>query len=168
MEYATKKVKSGEDIERSVPYNYEAEVSVLGGMLLDKLAITKALEFLDEDCFYHEGHREIFSNIKRLFEKNQVVDIVTLTEQLKKSGKLDVVGGQAYLMQILNAVPTAANVEFYARIVLEKTILRKLLGVSGDIINEVYTSKEEVENILDHAEQMIFQISEQKIRSPRR
>ena len=164
MEYAARKGKAGEDLDRSAPYNYEAEVSVLGGMLLDKLAITKALELLDDDCFYHEGHRVIFSNIRRMFEKNQVVDIVTLTEQLRKSGKLDVVGGQPYLVQILNTVPTAANVEFYARIVLEKAIMRRLLAVSGEIINEVYTSKEEIENILDHAEQKIFQISQQKIK----
>jgi replicative DNA helicase len=164
MEYATEKIKVKEEIDRSAPFSYEAEVSVLGGMLLDKLAITKALERLDKDCFYHDSHREIFDNIRLLFEKNQVVDIVTLTEQLRKRKKLDIIGGQPYLLQILNAVPTAANVEYYAGIVLEKAILRKLLETSTDIINEVYTSKEDVENLLDRAEQMIFQISEQKIK----
>ncbi len=164
MEYATQKIKPGEDIDRSAPYSYEAEVSVLGGMLLDKLAITRALECLEDDSFYHNGHREIFCNIRLLFEKNQVVDIVTLTEQLKKRGKLDLVGGQSYLLQILNAVPTAANIEYYAGIVIEKAILRKLLRASSDIISEVYSTKDDVGGLLDHAEQLIFQISQQKIR----
>ena len=141
MEYATEKIQTGDDIDRSAPYSYEAEVSVLGGMLLDKLAITKALECLDEDCFYHNGHREIFLNIRLLFEKHQVVDIVTLTEQLKKRGKLDLVGGQPYLLQILNAVPTAANVEYYAWLVLEKAILRRLRRATRDIISEFYSAK---------------------------
>jgi replicative DNA helicase len=164
MEYATRSAKAGGKVDRSPPYSYEAEVSVLGGMLLDKLAITKALERLDEDCFYHDGHREIFRGIRQLFESNQVVDIVTLTERLKKSGKLEAAGGQAYLVQILDAVPTAANVEFYAGIVLEKAIMRRLLRASGDIMNDVYTCRGEVDDILDHAEQRIFEISQQRIR----
>ncbi len=164
MEYATDKIRSDTQVDRSPPYNYEAEVSVLGGMLLDKMAITKALELLDEECFYHEGHRDMFHNMRLLFESNQVVDVVTLTEQLKKTGKLESVGGRPYLLQILNTVPTAANIEYYARIVLEKAVMRKLLKASGNIIREVYSVKGDVDTLLDRAEQMIFQISEQRIK----
>ncbi len=164
MEYATKNIRAREEADRSQPYSHEAEVSVIGGMLLDKLAITRALERLDEDCFLHDGHREIFHTIRLLFEKNQVVDMVTLTDQLKKRGKLDAVGGQPYLLHILDTVPTAANIEYYAGIVLEKALMRKLLRASTEIINRVYTAKEDVENLLDEAEQKIFQISQQRIR----
>jgi replicative DNA helicase len=164
MEYVTESVEADKKIDRSPPYSYEAEVSVLGGMLLDKLAITKALERLDEDCFHHEGHREIFRNIRILFENNQVVDVVTLTEQLKKTGKLEKIGGQAHLIQILDMVPTAANVEYYAGIVLEKAVMRQLIRASGDIIHDVYTRKGDVDDILDQAEQRIFRISQQRIK----
>jgi len=164
MEYARERIQAGGDIDRTPPYSYEAEVSVLGGMLLDKLAITKALELLEEDSFYHDGHREIFHNIRLLFEKNQVVDIVTLSEQIKRAGKLEQVGGKSYILQVLNAVPTAANIEYYAGIVLEKALLRKLLQASTEIIREAYTARGEVDELLDHAEQLIFQISHQRIK----
>ncbi len=164
MERVADKKKSMESINRSQPYSYEAEVSVLGGMLLDKLAITKALELLEGDYFFNDAHKEIFYNMKILFEKNHVVDVVTLSEQLKKRGKLDFVGGQAYILQILDAVPTAANVEYYAAIVLEKAVMRQLLKASSDITHDVYMNESDIDVLLDRAEQMIFKISQRKIK----
>lgn len=150
-------------IHKLPPQSVEAEMSVLGAMLLDKNGIAKALEILSEDAFYKDAHAKIYSSIVDLFDKNEPVDLVTLTDNLKKDGLLEAVGGVSYLATILNSVPTAANIEYYAQIVQNKAISRKLISTCTEIINSAYAETGEVNQLLDKAEQLIFNIITRKV-----
>ncbi|MBI4409078.1 MAG: replicative DNA helicase, partial [Gemmatimonadetes bacterium] len=120
--------------DRQPPYAPEAEVSVLGGMLMDGDAVARAIEVVDDSMFYREANRRIFRAMARLFQRGQVIDPVTISEELKKTDELDSVGGVAYLAELLDAVPTAANIEYHARIVRERALLRRLIEASSQII----------------------------------
>ncbi|CAN5860840.1 replicative DNA helicase [soil metagenome] len=147
--------------DRQPPYAPEAEISVLGGMLIDGDAVAKALEFVDDTMFYREANRRIFRAMTRLFQRGQVVDPVTLGEDLTKTDELDGIGGMSYIAELLDAVPTAANIEYHARIVRERALLRRLIDASSHIIRESYESGEKtVEQVLDEAEQRIFQVAQ--------
>lgn len=147
--------------ERQVPYAAEAEISVIGGMLIDNDAVAKALEIVDDTMFYREANRRVFRGMGRLFQRGQVVDPVTLGEELKKTDELDAVGGMAYIAELLDSVPTAANIEYHARIVRERALLRRLIEASSAIIRDAYESGERtVEEVLDEAEQRIFQVAQ--------
>jgi replicative DNA helicase len=146
--------------DRKPPYSPEAEISVLGGMFLDTDAIVKAIEILDDSMFYREAHRRLFRSMVRLWERGAVIDAVTLSEELKTAGDFDVVGGTPFLAQLLDAVPTAANIEYHAKIVREKAVLRRLIETATTIIQETYESQGDVEDLLDVAEQKIFQIAQ--------
>ena len=150
--------------QRLPPQNLEAEVSVLGGVLLDNEALNRVLEVMKEGDFYRESHRKIFSAILDLYEKSEPVDLITLTEALKKRDALEAVGGVEYLNSLVNSVPTAANISYYAKIVKEKAILRKLINRSTDIISQVYGVSGDVDDFLDQAERSIFEISEDRVR----
>ncbi len=150
--------------QRLPPQNLEAEVSVLGGVLLDNEALNRVLEVMKEGDFYRESHRKIFSAILDLYEKSEPVDLITLTEALKKREALEAVGGIEYLNSLVNSVPTAANISYYAKIVKEKAILRKLINRSTDIISQVYGVSGDVDDFLDQAERSIFEISEDRVR----
>lgn len=150
--------------QRLPPQNLEAEVSVLGGVLLDNEALNRVLEIMKEGDFYRESHRKIFSAILDLYEKSEPVDLITLTEALKKREALEAVGGIEYLNSLVNSVPTAANISYYAKIVKEKAILRKLINRSTDIISQVYGVSGDVDDFLDQAERSIFEISEDRVR----
>lgn len=146
--------------DRKPPFSLEAEVSVLGGMLLDTDAVARAIETLDDTMFYREGHRRLFRAIARMWERGEVVDVVTLSEQLKNSGDFEAAGGTTYLAQLLDAVPTAANLEYHARIVREKAVLRRLIEAATTIIQDTFDAQGEVDQVLDQAEQRIFQIAQ--------
>lgn len=146
------------------PQAVEAEQSVLGAMLLSKEAIGKAVELLDESCFYRVEHQQIFQATITLYDANKPVDLITLTHELRKRRKLKEAGGRVYLMNILESTPTAANLEYYARIVLEKATLRKLADVATGIVTECYQPQVEADNLLDKAEQQIFNLSESRMR----
>jgi len=150
--------------QRLPPQNLEAEVSVLGGVLLDNEALNRVLEVMKEGDFYRESHRKIFSAILDLYEKSEPVDLITLTEALQKREALEAVGGVEYLNSLVNSVPTAANISYYAKIVKEKAILRKLINRSTDIISQVYGVSGDVDDFLDQAERSIFEISEDRVR----
>ena len=135
-------------------------MSVLGGMFIDPDAVVKAIEVVDDSMFFREGHRRLYRAMIRLWEQGEVIDSVTLSEQLKNSGDYDAIGGAAYLAQLLDAVPTAANIEYHARIVREKALLRRLIEAATSIIQATYDSGGEVESLLDEAEQKIFQIAQ--------
>lgn len=150
--------------ERLPPQAVEAEQSVLGAMLLSKEAIGKAVELLEESCFYRVEHQQIFQAIVTLYDQNKPVDLITLTQELKKRRELKEVGGRVYLMNLLESTPTAANLEYYARIVLEKATLRKLADVATGIVTECYQPQVEADNLLDKAEQQIFNLSESRMR----
>jgi replicative DNA helicase len=148
--------------DRQPPYAAEAEVSVLGGMLIDNDAVAKALEVLTDDgMFYREGHRRIFRSMTRIFQKGGVVDPVTLSEELSQTGELESVGGVGYLAELMDAVPTAANVEYHAKIVRERALLRRLIEAATQIIQDGYdVGERSVDELLDLAEQRIFQVAQ--------
>jgi replicative DNA helicase len=146
--------------DRSPPYSAEAEMAVLGGMLIDSDALSRAIEIVDDTMFYREGNRRTFRSMVRIFERGDVIDAVTLAEELRNAGDLEAVGGMAFLASLLDAVPTAANIEYHARIVREKAVLRRLIEAATGIIQETYASQSEVEDLLDHAEQKIFEVAQ--------
>ena len=149
------------EYDRQPPYSLEAEISVLGGMLIDNDAVARAIEVVDDSMFYREANRRLFRSMARLFERGGVVDVITLNEELKKTNELESAGGTAYLAELLDAVPTAANIEYHARIVREKALLRRLIEAASDIIRDVYDQGErDVEDVLDHAEQRVFRVAE--------
>ncbi len=150
--------------EKVPPQAVDVEQAVLGAMLLDKEAIAKAIEFLDESCFYKDAHRMIYSCIVSLFDRNQPTDLLTVPEELLRHNQLEKVGGRAYIIELASNVVTSANVEHHARIVLEKSNLRKLLSLATQIAAECYDPTQEVDFLLDRAEQQIFSIAEQRIK----
>ncbi|HKJ03999.1 MAG TPA: replicative DNA helicase [Geopsychrobacteraceae bacterium] len=148
---------------RLPPQNLEAEMSVLGGVLLENDAINRALEILVPDDFYRESHRKIFEALIVLSGKNEPADLVTLTAVLKTRNELEDVGGSSYLATLVDYVPTAANIVYYCRLVKEKSVARKLIHVSTEIATRGYEGGD-MEEILDHAEKSIFEIAENRIR----
>ncbi len=149
---------------RLPPQNVEAEQSVLGGILIENEAITKVVEVLNQDDFYRESHRKIFLALLDLFEKNEPSDLITITDILKSKNQLDAVGGISYLTSLVDSVPTAANISYYARIVKDKSITRKLIGAATEIITRGYEDSGNLDEFLDEAEKLIFQISEDQIK----
>jgi len=151
--------------ERMPPQNNEAEQSVLGSILLQPSALISAMEFIQANDFYRRSHQLIFQVMIDLNEKNEEIDVITVANLLETSGQLEDVGGTPYLAELSNIVPTAANVEYYAKIVEERSLLRRLIQASTDIISDTYEESEEVSNLLDNAEQKILEVSERKNRS---
>ncbi len=154
-----------DNLRKVPPQSLEAESSVLGGILLENDAINRALENLAPADFYRESHRKIFSAMIELSERNEPVDLITLSETLQAKGVLDAVGGSAYLASLANLVPTAANIAQYARIVREKAILRNLITAATEIATKGFEGQGNVDEFLDQAEKVIFDISEKKIKS---
>jgi replicative DNA helicase len=150
--------------QRLPPQNLEAETSVLGAVLLENEALNRVLEILQEDDFYRNAHRRIFSAILHLYEHSEPVDLITLSEVLKTRGELDDVGGVEYLNSLANAVPTAANISYYAKIIKEKAILRKLINRATEIVSQSYSNSGDVDEFIDQAERTIFEISEDRVR----
>jgi replicative DNA helicase len=149
-------------IDRLPPQNIDAERSTLGSMLLEKEAIEKGTELLKPEDFYREAHRVIFEVITHLSNKGEPIDIITVSEELTRRNMLDKVGGIAYLTALANAVPTAANIEYYAKIVAEKSLLRSIISVATTIVGMGYEGAEDVNMILDEAEKQIFQITQRR------
>ncbi|MCM8824217.1 MAG: replicative DNA helicase [Candidatus Omnitrophica bacterium] len=152
-----------ENLYKLSPQNIEAEMAVLGAMLLDERAIAEVLEIVNENSFYREEHKIIFSTIVSLFDASKKIDILTVSEELCKQKLLDKIGGSAFIATLVDFVPTAANVTHYARIVKEKSILRSLLGTATQIMDYVYKEEEDVNTILDKVERLIFEISDKRV-----
>jgi replicative DNA helicase len=148
-----------EGLQKIPPNSMEAEQSVLGAMLLDKEAVSVATEFISGEDFYREAHKEIFDAIVELFDKGQPVDLITLPEKLKVRNTLEAVGGITYLTNLMSIVPSTHNVGNYAKIIEEKSLLRKLIRASNDIMGKSYEAREEVVSVLEMAEKSIFDIS---------
>jgi replicative DNA helicase len=147
--------------DRTPPFSMEAETAVLGGMLIDREGVIRALEHLNESMFYREANRRLYRAMVRLYERGDVIDVITVSEELKNTGELDSAGGFDYLATLVDAVPTAANLEYHARIVRDKALLRRLVEQSSQIIRDVYEQGEQsVDELLDHAEARIFQVAE--------
>ena len=152
-----------QNFDRIPPQSIEAEMSVLGSMLLDRDATGKAIEILGERDFYKDSHQKIFQACINLYDRNEPVDLITLSTELSRKDQLEQVGGSYYLTELAESVPSAANVEYHAKIVLEKSLLRKLINVSSNIAAESYTAKEDVFDLIDRAEQSIFGLSERRL-----
>lgn len=149
-------------INKLPPHSVEAEQSVLGSMLLDKEAIIVTLEILQGEDFYKEAHREIFESMYDLFNREEPIDLVTLTEELKKRETLEAIGGIPYLTSLASGVPIASNVRHYAEIVEKKSLLRKLIKASQEIVQLGYSSDVEVGQVLEQAQKSIYDISQNR------
>jgi replicative DNA helicase len=149
---------------RVPPQAVDVEAQVLGAMLLEHEAIAKVIEVLDEDAFHADYHRKIYQVILALFERSEPVDTVTLSEELRRRGQLDLVGGEAYLVELTMKVTSGANVEYHAKIVLEKSLMRSLIAASSNIASRAYNPAEDAFDLLDEAEQAIFKISEKRLK----
>ena len=149
-------------LDKVPPQNLEAEMAVLGSMLLDEDAISIACESLDRNYFYKDTHQKIFAAIADLYNANKPVDLITLTDELKRGGILDEVGGASYLTALANAVPTAANAGHYVNIVKEKSILRTLINNATKVISLCYESEGNIDEVVDTAERFIFEVSDSK------
>jgi len=147
---------------RLPPHNQEAEQCVLGSILLKNEALAKVLEIITEVDFYREAHKTIFSVMLRLFEKNEPQDLITVTNLLKNQNKLDEVGGPLYLASLTDIVPATANIVYYAKIVRQKAILRNLIQTTTDIASRCFEEQDDIDTLVDEAEQTIFEISRAK------
>jgi len=149
--------------ERVPPQAVEVEAAVLGAMLLDQEGIPAVQEIIDDTAFYRDAHRKIYNAIVALYERNEPTDLLTLTTELNKRQQLADVGGAFYLAGLVDNVSTAANIEYHAKIVFEKSMSRKLINASTQIAQRAYDATENAEDLLDEAEQMIFALSERKL-----
>ena len=145
--------------ERELPQNISAEQSVLGAMMLSKDAILTATEILRDEDFYREAHRVFFRTILKMADEDCAIDLVTVTEWLRKDGWLEKVGGITFVSYIANCVPTAANIGYHAKIVKEMALLRRLIETGTEMICSAYDRRDEVEDILDKAQAQIFAIA---------
>lgn len=149
-------------MEKTMPHNIDAEKSVLGSMFLSKYATQKAIESLNKDLFYLEANGKIFEAIKTLKEKLISIDMTTVTEELENKKQLKQIGGVEYLTEIINFVPTAANIDEYIRIVEEKAILRRLIEEATQIVSSGYNQEEDISEVLDNAEKKILNVVKTK------
>lgn len=147
---------------KSLPQSIEAEQSVIGSMIIDKTAIAQTAEALKEEDFYRDSHKVIFRSIVDMFQRDMAVDLITLLEYLKSTGKLENAGGATYVTEVSGSVPTTANVGAYIKIVSEKSTLRRLIRASTEIIESSYNEQGEVEKVIDKAEKRIFDIGEKR------
>jgi Replicative DNA helicase len=157
------RVPSSVPLAYPTPQSIEAEQAVLGCMLLDRDAVTTAAEILQVDDFYYEPHRYIFEAILTLFNRGEQIDMITVAEELKRKGKLEECGGQAYLVKLMELIPSATNIEDYCRIVEEKAILRQLIQVAHQIVNWAYHHDGDLEGLIDRAEAALFRVGQRRV-----
>jgi len=147
-------------LEKNLPHNLDAERSILGSIILENRALNMAQEILREVDFYREGHRKIYRTMEILTERSAVIDLITLKNELQRTGDLEAAGGAAYIASLVDGVPKSANIEHYARIVKEKAILRGLIDAGNRIINQCYEGEASAQDLLDDAQRQIFAIAE--------
>ncbi|MGD0231593.1 MAG: replicative DNA helicase [Syntrophorhabdales bacterium] len=149
---------------RVPPQNLEAEQSVLGGILIDPEALNKIVDIIDAEDFYREDHRTIYQVVLDLYEKSEPIDLITVSSLARDRGLIEKIGGAANLSRLVDAMPTSANIAQYARLVKDKALLRNLMHIATEIVEKGYEVDTNVDNFIDEAEKMIFQISEKKYR----
>ncbi len=152
-----------ETLQKLPPQNLEAEMAVLGAMLIDEEAIAVAVEHLDRESFYSDAHKKVYEAITDLYNASKPVDLITLTDELKRREILDAVGGASFLASLVNSVPTAANVSHYAAIVKDKCILRNLINSGTRIVSRCFATEGSVSDMVDEAEKLIFEISNRRL-----
>ncbi len=146
------------------PHSLEAEMAVIGAVLIDNTAFSVITEHLAEEAFYKKAHQQIFRAMASLSQRGEAIDVITLAEELKRQGAFQTVGGPTYLTQIMDSVHTAANAEYYAQEVFDKFLLRRLITISSDISTQALLGRENARSVLDEAERLIFEVSERGIR----
>ncbi|MBP9728124.1 MAG: replicative DNA helicase [Candidatus Moranbacteria bacterium] len=149
---------------RVPPHNLEAEASVLGSLMLDKDAIIKVADLLKVGDFYKDDHNLIYETMITLYEEREPIDVLSLSNKLEEKGKLERVGGSSYIASLVNTVPSAVNVVHYAKVVQKKTLLRRLIAAASDIVEMGYDESEDVQKLLDEAEQKVFAVSQKYIK----
>jgi len=149
--------------DKMVPHNVEAEQAVLGALLIDPDAIYKVSTFLRADDFYVAKHQWMYESITSLHERGEAVDYVTLCDELERREQLAEIGGAAYITSLINATPTALNVEYYGRIVERTSTLRRLIGAAGEIAALAYEDTDNADEVVDRAEQILFGVSQRRI-----
>jgi len=149
-----------EPYARQMPYDLNAEAAVLSAMMIDSYAISRAIELLQENYFYRNAHKIIYRTIIELFDKNIETDIITIINHLKQKKLLEKVGGEEFINELSDVVLSSANFQYHAKIIEEKALIRELITTSNKIIDECYQAELPVEDLVDKAEQMIFQIAE--------
>ncbi len=157
-------MSDGPSIERVPPHSLEAEQSILGAVLLERDAIARVVEMVRPEDFYREAHRRIFEVVSELFDRGEPADLVSVTDRLRAKGLLDEIGGAAYITSLLHAVPTAANVEYYARLVVNKSMLRQMIGAGAQIVTFGFREDQDVELLVDHAEKLVFGIANRQMK----
>ncbi|HET8678635.1 MAG TPA: replicative DNA helicase [bacterium] len=150
-------------VERVPPHSLEAEQSILGSMLLERDAVARVVEMVRPEDFYREAHRRVFEVVAELFDRGEPADLVSVTDRLRAKGILDDVGGAAYITSLLHAVPTAANVEYYARLVVNKSMLRQMIGAGTQIVTYGFREDQDVEVLVDQAEKLVFGIANRRM-----
>ncbi len=160
--------KSGESIFHSLgklpPQALELEQAVLGALMLEKDALTEVIEILQPESFYKDAHNRIYNAIRTLFSESQPVDMLTVTNQLKKSGELETVGGPFYVTELTQKVNSAANIEYHARVILEMAIKRELIAISSEVQQSAFEETTDALELLDHAGSQIFEVSDRNVR----
>jgi replicative DNA helicase len=146
------------------PHSLDAEMAVIGAILIDNAALSVVTEYLAPDAFYKKAHRDIFSAMERISEKGEAIDVVTLAEEMKRMNAYQGAGGPSYVATIMDTVHTAANAEYYARLVFEKYLMRRLITISGEITTQCMLGNRDAREVLDEAERLIFEVSEHGIR----
>jgi replicative DNA helicase len=152
-------------LDKEIPHSVDAERSVLGAILLENGALNRAQEILKDSDFYRDPHKRLFKAMEVLSERSTAIDPITIKEELLRTGELEAVGGPAYIASLLDGVPHAAHVEHYARIVKEKAILRGLIEAGGKIVQTAYEAEEDVADILDRSERLVFEIAQDQLRA---
>ena len=146
------------------PQATDLEEAVLGALMLEKDALSSVIDVLKPEVVYRDNHQKIFTAIKQLFEKSSPVDILTVTAELRKQGELEMIGGAYYITELTSRVASAANIEFHARIIIQKFIQRELIRISTDVIQSAYEDTSDVLDLLDRAEKNLFEIAQSNLR----
>src|ERR1700742_3827893 len=150
--------------DKGLPSNVEAERSILGAILLDNAVINQSIQMLRREDFFLDSHRRIYEKMVALSERGAIIDYITLSEELRKAAEFEMIGGATYIASLIDGVPRTDTIEPYAKIVKEKSQLRKLITASNQIIASCFDEEDEPENIIDRAEGLIFQIAEDRVR----
>lgn len=151
-------------ISKVPPQNTDAEASLLGAILIDAEAVVKIADLVIPDDFYDERHKRIYESVLQLYEKRSPIDVLTLSDSLKASGFLDMIGGPAYLTELTNFVPTATHVEQYAEIVSQKSLRRRLIKASQDIVGLGYDEQQSLQDLVEQAESKLFEVSQRHVK----
>ncbi len=156
--------KPAADHVRIPPHNLEAEASVLGSLMLDKDAVIKIADILKVGDFYKDDHNLVYETMLALYEEREPIDVLSLSNKLEEKGQLERVGGSSYIASLVNTVPSATNIVHYAKVVQKKALLRRLISMASDIVEMGYDESEDVQRLLDEAEQKIFSVSQNYIK----